>query len=146
MPKAVFHRSAAVLVALAIGATPASASNGSSLTIFARVPTVCHVTIAPSASLPFQSGANNLGVMTELCNSMAGYTVTLNHPAGLTDAWVEIGSARVPLSETATHTIIVDAATAEFRERPLRLILSDDDTQGGAIALSLDAQPKGPVF
>lgn len=146
MPKARFNRGAAVLIALAMGATPASASNGSSLTIFARVPTVCHVTVAPGASLPFQSGANNLGVMTELCNSLAGYTVTLNHPAGLTDAWVEIGSARVPISAIATHTIIVDAPTAEFRERPLRLILSDDDMQGGSIAWSLDAQVKGPVF
>lgn len=146
MPKAGFNRGAAVLVALAIGATPASASDGASLSISARVPTVCQVSVASSPSLPFQSGANNLGVMTELCNSMAGYTVTLNHPAGLTDAWVEIGSTRVPISATATHTIIVDAASAEYRERPLRLVLSDDDMQDGAIALSIDAQPKGPVF
>jgi hypothetical protein len=52
----------------------------------------------------------------------------------------------VPISATATHTIIVDAASAEYRERPLRLVLSDDDMQDGSIALSLDAQPKGPVF
>lgn len=146
MPKAGFHRGAALLVAVAIGATPAAASDGTSFAIFARVPTVCQVSVNASPSLPFQAGANNLGVMTELCNSMAGYTVTLNHPAGLTDAWVEIGSARVPISATATHTIIVDAASAEFRERPLRLVLSEDDMAGGAIALSLDAQPKGPVF
>lgn len=146
MPKAGFNRSAAALVAIAAVATPAAASDGTSFAIFARVPTVCQVSVASNSSLPFQAGANNLGTMTELCNSMAGYTVTLNHPAGLTDAWVEIGSARVPLSATATHTVIVDAASAEFRERPLRLVLSDDDLHGGDVTLSLDAQPKGPVF
>ena len=146
MPKAGFNRSAAVLVAIAAVATPASASDGTSLTIFARVPTVCQVSVAASPAQPFRAGTNNLGVMTELCNSMAGYTVTLNHPAGLTDAWVEVGNARVPLSATVTHTIIVDAASAEFRERPLRLVLSEDDLPEGSIALSIDAQAKGPVF
>ncbi len=146
MPKAGFNRGAAVLVAIAAGATPAAASDGASISFFARVPTICKVSVASNTALPFQAGANNLGVMTEVCNSMAGYTVTLNHPAGLTDAWVEIGNARVPISATATHTVIVDAASAEFRERPLRLVLSEDDMPDGSIALSIDAQPKGPVF
>lgn len=146
MPKAGFNRGAAALVAIAAVATPAAASDGTSFAIFARVPTVCQVSVAASPSQPFRAGTNNLGVMTELCNSMAGYTVTLNHPAGLTDAWIEIGNARVPISATATHTIIVDAASAEFRERPLRLVLSEDDTVDEDIAFSLDAQPKGLVF
>ena len=115
-----------------------------SLTISGRVPTVCEVGIS-SPSLPqFNGGSNNLGTLTELCNNVDGYTVTLHHPEGLTDAWIDLGDRQVPISSRATETVIVDNDEPAYRERPVRLILAQ--APGGTIRLSLDAQPKGTIF
>lgn len=123
---------------------PANASDGSMIAISGRVPTVCQVSVAAPALPPLQTGQNDLGTLTELCNNVDGYTITLNHPAGLTDAWVEVDGGRIPLSPTATHTVIVDTSAPAYRARPLRLVL--DHAPVGPLALSLDAQPKGLLF
>lgn len=115
-----------------------------SLNISARVPTVCEAGLAPPALPQFSGGANNIGTLTELCNDVAGYTITLHHPEGLTDAWVDFGDQQVLISPTATETVIVDSNEPAYRERPVRLILGQ--APGGTIRLSLDAQPKGAIF
>ena len=58
--------------------------------------------------------------------------------------WVEVDGGRIPLSPTATHTVIVDTSAPAYRARPLRLVL--DHAPVGPLALSLDAQPKGLLF
>lgn len=122
----------------------ANASGGPSLNISGRVPTVCEVGIS-SASLPqFNQGANNLGTLTELCNNVDGYTITLHHPEGLTDAWIDMGDRQVPISSADKQTVIIDSNAPAYRERPVRLILAQ--VPSGTISLSLDAQPKGTMF
>lgn len=131
--------------ALLLGfATSANAYDGASISIAGRVPTVCQVSIAASRMQSIQSGTNDLGVMHELCNDTSGYTVTLYHPAGLLDAWVDVGGVRVPISPNETHTVIVDNRTPAYRERPLRLVLNQ--TPDETMNLSLEAEPKGAVF
>jgi hypothetical protein len=100
--------------------------------------------MAAAPAHAIQTGANDLGTMHELCNSLAGYTVTLNHPAGLINAWVEVGGVRVPLASDRTHTVIVDNRAPAFRERQLRLILNQAPSE--EMNLSLEAEPKGEVF
>lgn len=135
----------ALMGAIALGsATSATAYDNASISITGRVPTVCQVSITAGSDHSMVAGANDLGVMKELCNSMAGYTVTLNHPAGLVDAWVDVGGVRVPISPNETHTVIVDNRSAAYRERPLRLVLNQ--APDAAMNLSLDAEPKGEVF
>lgn len=122
----------------------ANASGGSSLNISGRVPTVCEVGIASPALPQFNGGANNLGTLTELCNNVAGYTITLHHPEGLTDAWIDLGDRQVPISSTDTQTVIIDSNEPAYRERSVHLILAH--APSGTINLSLDAQPKGAIF
>ena len=122
----------------------ANAWGSPSLSIAGHVPTVCEVGIASPAPPQFNGGANNLGTLTELCNDVAGYTITLHHPEGLADAWIDLGDRQVPISSTATETVIVDSSEPAYRERPVRLILAQ--APGGPIRLSLDAQPKGTIF
>jgi hypothetical protein len=122
----------------------ANAWGSPSLSVSARVPTVCEVGLASPALSQFNGGANNLGTLTELCNDVAGYTITLHHPEGLADAWIDLGDRQVPISSTATETVIVDSNEPAYRERPVRLVLAQ--APGGPIRLSLDAQPKGTIF
>lgn len=125
-------------------AAPAAAFDGASIQIGGRVPTLCEVRMSAMPGDVIHAGTNELGTMTEMCNSASGYTVTLNHPAGLVDAWVEVGSTRIPISANSTQTVIVDNRLPAFQERALRLVLA-----GQAEALSdfsLDAQPKGEIF
>jgi len=125
-------------------ATSANAYDGTSISITGRVPTVCQVSFASAPVQTIQSGTNDLGVMRELCNDLSGYTVTLYHPAGLIDAWVDVGGVRVPISPGETHTVIVDKRTPAYRETPLRLVLNQ--TPDTALNLSLEAEPKGAVY
>ncbi|TDW59957.1 hypothetical protein EDF57_11186 [Novosphingobium sp. PhB55] len=137
-------RCALVGVFLLFPAASATAYDGASIAVTGRVPTVCQVSISAPPAHAIQTGANDLGTMRELCNSLAGYKITLNHPAGLVDAWVDVGGVRVPLSPTQTHTVIVDNRTPAYRERQLRLVLN----QAPAVDMdfSLEAEPKGAVF
>ncbi|MBO9723329.1 MAG: hypothetical protein J7530_03020 [Novosphingobium sp.] len=130
--------------ALLLPTTAATAYDGASIAVSGRVPTVCRVTMAAAPAHAIQAGANDLGTIHELCNSLAGYTVTLNHPAGLVNAWVEVGGVRVPLASDRTHTVIVDNRAPAFRERQLRLILNQAPSED--MNLSLEAEPKGEVF
>ncbi|WP_395397542.1 hypothetical protein WBP07_23640 [Novosphingobium sp. BL-8A] len=135
----------ALVGALLLGfATSANAYDGASISISGRVPTVCQVSVAGSRMQALQTGANDLGVMHELCNDISGYTVTLYHPAGLIDAWVDVGGVRVPISPNETHTVIVDNRMPAYREQPLRLVLNQ--TPDESMNLSLEAEPKGAVF
>lgn len=138
------NKGTAIFVAALFAATPASASDGASFSIFGRVPTMCQVSLASQTLPPLQTGGNNLGTLTELCNSVDGYTITLYHPAGLTDAWVDVGGTHVPISAMATQTVIVDSSTPAFRTRPLRLVL--EGAPAANLAFSLDAQAKGMLF
>jgi len=131
-------------VLLLTSATAATAYDGTSISVTGRVPTVCQVSLSSPPVHAMQTGANDLGVMRELCNSLAGYRVTLNHPAGLIDAWVDVGGVRVPISPSQTHTVIVDNRTPAYRERQLRLVLKQ--APSAAMNLSLEAEPKGAVF
>ena len=129
---------------LLVSATAATAYDGTSISVTGRVPTVCQVSLSSQPVHAMQTGANDLGVMRELCNSLAGYRVTLNHPAGLVDAWVDVGGVRVPISPSQTHTVIVDNRTPAYRERQLRLVLNQ--APSADMNLSLEAEPKGAVF
>lgn len=129
---------------LLVPATAATAYDGTSISVTGRVPTVCQVSLSAPPVHVMQTGANDLGVMRELCNSLAGYRVTLNHPAGLVDAWVDVGGVRVPISPSQTHTVIVDNRTPAYRERQLRLVLNQ--APSADMDLSLEAEPKGAVF
>jgi hypothetical protein len=133
-----------LMPAVLMPTTAASAYDRASIAVSGRVPTVCRVTMAAAPAHAIQTGANDLGTMHELCNSLAGYTVTLNHPAGLINAWVEVGGVRVPLASDRTHTVIVDNRAPAFRERQLRLILNQAPSE--EMNLSLEAEPKGEVF
>ena len=133
-----------LMPAVLMPTTAASAYDGASIAVSGRVPTVCRVTMAAAPAHAIQTGANDLGTMHELCNSLAGYTVTLNHPAGLINAWVEVGGVRVPLASDRTLTVIVDNRAPAFRERQLRLILNQAPSE--EMNLSLEAEPKGEVF
>lgn len=133
-----------VLVATFAATAPANAFDAS-VSIFARAPTICRVNmVSAAAPLHVQTGTNDLGTLVELCNNVGGYTVTLHHPAGLTDAWVEVGNSRIPISRTETHTVIVDADEPAYRERPIHLVL--DQVPDGEVALGLDAQAKGLIY
>ncbi|WP_165912126.1 hypothetical protein [Novosphingobium sp. PhB165] len=129
---------------LAFTATSASAYDGTSISVSGRVPTVCQVSIAGSSARPIQAGTNDLGVMNELCNNLAGYTVTLNHPAGLVNSWVEVGSQRIAISPNDTQTVIVDNRAPAYRTEPLRLVLSQ--APESATNFSLNAEAKGTIF
>ncbi len=135
----------ALVGALLLGcATSANAYDGASFSISGRVPTVCQVTLGNTRMQSIQTGTNDLGVMHELCNDLSGYTVTLYHPAGLINAWVDVGGVRVPISPNETHTVIVDNRTPAYRERPLRLVLNQVPDE--SMNLSLEAAPKGILF
>lgn len=138
------NRFTALTVAAFAAAVPASAADGAFFAISARVPTVCEVRMASSAIAPITVGKNELGTLAELCNNVDGYTVTLNHPSGLSNAWIEIGSDRIALSPAATQTVIVNNDAPADRARPISLIL--DQAPASDLTLSLDAQAKGMIF
>jgi hypothetical protein len=131
---------AAAVTLLAVG--PAFAG-GVSVGIRGTVRTICRVEVGAAAVPAFQAGETGLGRMTELCNNVEGYRLILIHPAGLVDAFAVVDGQRVPLSSTATQTIIVDSNQPAFRERDLGIILSSGQT---AMGLSLRAEAKGMMF
>lgn len=131
----------AILAAL-LGASPAMADSVN-ISIHARARTICKVEVGATVLPTFSEGENGLGRMTELCNSVQGYRLILEHPAGLEDAWVVVDGARVPISPTSTRTVIVDSSHAGFVERDLGIVLGEAHAQ---LPLSLRAEAKGMIF
>jgi len=125
-------------------ATPAFAADGVSISFSGRVPTVCRVSMASGTMQPLREGTNELGRTSELCNSEDGYRLVLNHPAGLTNAFAMVDGTPVPLSASATSTVIVDSSEPADRQRQLALVLAAplDDP----FAISLTAEAKGAIY
>ena len=59
------------------------------------------------------------------------------------DAFAVVDGQRVPLSSTATQTVIIDSNQPAFRQRDLGIILSSPQH---AMSLSLRAEAKGMIF
>lgn len=117
-----------------------------SIGIVGRVRTICDVSLAGGATEALHRGDNRLGRMTELCNSVEGYRLVMEHPRGLTNAFVVIGGGRrIPLSEAATSTVIVDSDHPTYVERDLTLVLAETPA-GRATSITLYAEPKGVTF
>ena len=135
---------AAAGVATTLLASTASAADGVSIGIRARAATICRVEFAGTAPGQFRAGETPLGRMTELCNNVEGYTLVLNHPQGLIDAWVTVDGQRVTLASNSTRTVIVDSHIPAYRERQLSLGLSQD--MQGSVPFSLYAEAKGVIF
>jgi len=125
-----------------LGVAPAFAG-GVSIGIRATARTICRVEVGAAVIPAFETGETGLGRMTELCNNVEGYRLILNHPVGLVDAFAVVDGQRVPLSSTATQTVIIDSNQPAFRQRDLGIILSSPQD---AMSLSLRAEAKGMIF
>ncbi|MBD7941179.1 hypothetical protein [Brevundimonas guildfordensis] len=128
------------LAALMLLAEPAAA--GPVIDIMGRVATVCRVSLAGGAT-PVEPGEQMLGRLTELCNNVEGYRLVLLHPAGLEDAYVVLDGERIAIAADATRTVIVDSNRPAYRERDLALVLAEGTE---AVAVNIEAQPKGMIF
>ncbi|EKY30788.1 hypothetical protein HMPREF0185_00108 [Brevundimonas diminuta 470-4] len=128
------------LAALVLLAEPAAA--GPVIDIMGRVATVCRVSLTGGA-MPVEPGEQMLGRLTELCNNVDGYRLVLLHPAGLEDAYVVLDGERIAIAADSTRTVIVDSNRPAYRERDLTLVLAEG---AEAVAVNIEAQPKGMIF
>lgn len=131
------------VAALCAGTAPALASSAT-VTFTGRVPTICRVALSDAPPVILQAGDNRLGSTDELCNSVDGYRIVLNHPSGLVDAWVIIDGARIAINSGATSTVIVDSSQPGDGRRELGLHLARPVE--GPLPLSLAAEVKGAIF
>lgn len=133
-----------ILIATAILLTAApAAADGVSIGILGRVSTICRVEVGGPPTPRFEVGETRLGRMTELCNNVEGYRLVLSHPVGLQDAWMVLDGERIPISPTASTTVIVDSNSPAAREREVAIVLSSaTDT----LDLSVRAEAKGMIF
>lgn len=128
---------------LAAPGSLAASSDNASLAISGWVPTICQVSFGSTAPA-LRAGFNELGQMTELCNSIGGYRVVLDHPSGLVGAAVLVGGTRIAISPEASRTVIVDSATPASRVQPVQIILAEDAVIERSFGVRAEA--KGATF
>lgn len=137
---------AALAVVVALSATSALGSTGSSLNgqsnwaieLRGVVPVICRVSV--DASIASVSGKTEvpLGVMTQFCNAPNGYEVYATHASGLSSATIMVAGVRVPLSDSGV-TLIDTSASAAVTDKDLVLDLGES---GQLTNLSLSIVPR----
>lgn len=126
-------------------ATPAFAAAVSEVANFrftAVVKTVCRLEFANMA-VPQSDDVVDLGQLTQLCNSRAGYRVTMVHPTNMGGATLMLDGRSIPLSN-GNETIIVDENRPKLQVSDAALFLNDSETP--LSTLSFRIEPKGAIF
>jgi len=130
---------ASAALALALTAVPAAAHVG----IHGRVRTICRADIEPAEARPAQTGEVLLGRVSRLCNDVAGYRLTLEHPSDLAEAWFMFDGRRVPISAGSSSTLLLDSRNPGVGVSDLTIGLSRPAALSGLV---LRIEPNGPIF
>ncbi|MBX7483432.1 hypothetical protein [Qipengyuania qiaonensis] len=133
----------AVLAATCIVSTSASAQSAS-VSINARVNTICTAQITGVPPARFDQGLNLIGEIVELCNNVDGYRLVVRHSEMSSGAYWTLDNKPINISELANTTVLVDSSIPAYRERQLGLYLTEP--MSNADPLILYAEPKGVIF
>ncbi len=123
-------------------ATPAQAETSTTrINIQGVVPTICRVEFSQPLGT-VHGEAVNFGQMTQLCNNAEGYRVVMQHPAGLTGAFLIDGVA-TPLS-SGTETVLVDSNNPTYRMAGASIQLAAGSSQFASVSFRIE--PKGMTY
>lgn len=126
--------------ALVLSASPLGAAE---VGIHGRVPTICRASLEPAGD-PFAAGGTvYFGRLSELCNNVAGYRLTLEHSAAPTGGLVIHAGRLIPIAAETTRTVLVDSRTPAVGVSDLAIFLPQA-SEGFALALRIE--PRGQVF
>ena len=133
-----------MILAAVLTANTAARAEGGSLSISARVKTVCTAEITAAPSAIFEKGLNRVGELIELCNSVEGYRLVVRHSEMSQGAYWLLDGIPIDVEKSSDVTVLVDSTQPAYRRRRLALYLPEPISE--RFPFVLYAEPKGMVF
>ena len=151
MPLRIAARACLMIAAGAVATVSSAATTSQELSfsIRGRVKTICHAELAASGQVLIASsqapanGAVDIGTVSELCNSVQGYSVKLTYSGDLGGKVLKIDSREVTLSPTG-ETVIYESSDPDVREHSLQLLANVTNLSQYKIGVAIT--PNGPVY
>ena len=133
-----------MILATVLTASTSARAEGGSISINARVRTICTAEIKAAPSAIFEKGLNSVGELTELCNSVEGYRLVLRHSEMSQGAYWLLDGIPVDIEKSTDMTVLVDSTQPAYRQRHLALYLPEAISE--QFPFVLYAEPKGMIF
>ena len=133
-----------MILATVLTTSTAAHAEGGSISINARVRTVCTAEIKAAPFAMFEKGLNRVGELIELCNSVEGYRLVVKHSEMSQGAYWLLDGIPIDVEKSSDVTVLVDSTQPAFRQRYLALYLPEPISE--RFPLVLYAEPKGMVF
>ena len=133
-----------MILATVLTTSTAAHAEGGSISINARVRTVCTAEIKAAPFAMFEKGLNRVGELIELCNSVEGYRLVVKHSEMSQGAYWLLDGIPIDVEKSSDVTVLVDSTQPAYRQRHLALYLPEPISE--RFPLVLYAEPKGMVF